>query len=375
MEDRYLALSARVITRCDREHAADAVLRAELQAAKALSREGSRVVAQAVFSFFRWFGWLEGNASLATRIAAALRYSEQFREHAASFADLELLAKAVPCWVGRCMVVSPEWARALQGEPVRWLRARPAQGQALARALGDCVACAGPLSDTLEYRGGADLYRTPQFQAGEFELQDLSSQAVGWLCDPQPGEAWWDACAGEGGKLLHLSDLLRNRGLIWASDRAAWRLQKLKRRATRARVFNYRIAPWDGGAKRPTRTRFDGVLVDAPCSGLGTWQRNPHARWTTTPEDVAELSAVQTDLLAHAGPAVKPGGKLVYAVCTLTHAETTDVADTFERQHPEFSPLPLSNPLAPGAGAASRVWFWPQDHRGNGMFVAAWRRG
>ncbi|MGC8000561.1 hypothetical protein ACP3XN_24520, partial [Salmonella enterica] len=83
---------------------------------------------------------------------------------------------------------------------------------------------------------------------------------------------------------------MENSGLIWASDRAAWRLQKLKRRTARAKVFNYRVAMWDGGVKLPTKTKFDGVLVDAPCSGLGTWQRNPHARWTTTPGDVAELA-------------------------------------------------------------------------------------
>src|SRR5205823_5977071 len=128
------------------------------------------------------------------------------------------------------------------------------------------------LPEALVYEGETDLFRTPEFHAGEFEIQDLSSQAVGWLCDPKPGETWWDACAGEGGKLLHLSDLMQNKGLIWASDRAAWRLQKLKRRTARAKVFNYRAALWDGGAKLPTKTKFDGVLVDAPCSGLGTWR-------------------------------------------------------------------------------------------------------
>ncbi len=164
----------------------------------------------------------------------------------------------------------------------------------LAEELGDCrVFGEGRLADTLEYRGRSDLFRTRHFHAGEFEVQDLNSQAVGLICGPQPGETWWDACAGEGGKTLHLSDLMENRGLIWASDRAAWRLAKLKRRAARAGVFNYRAVTWDGGPRLPTKTKFDGVLVDAPCSGIGTWHRNPHARWTTTAEDVKELSEVQ----------------------------------------------------------------------------------
>src|SRR5580700_11122720 len=101
---------------------------------------------------------------------------------------------------------------------------------------------------------------------------------------------------------------MQNKGLIWSSDRAEWRLKNLKRRAARAQVFNFRAATWDSGAKLPTKTKFDGVLVDAPCSGVGTWQRNPHARWTATVNDVRELTIVQEALLGRAAPSVKPGG-------------------------------------------------------------------
>jgi 16S rRNA (cytosine967-C5)-methyltransferase len=230
----------------------------------------------------------------------------------------------------------------------------------------------------VQYKGEEDLFRRAEFHAGEFEIQDISSQAVGWLCAPKPGETWWDACSGQGGKLLHLSDLMENKGLIWASDRAEWRLQKLKRRTGRAKVFNYRAALWDGGAKLPTKTKFDGVLVDAPCSGVGTWQRNPHARWTTTLQDVQELAGVQKDLLAHAAASVKLGGKLIYAVCTLTKAETTEIVEHFQQAQPEFEPMMLefavgenSKNLLP---SSSPMTIWPQDLGGNGMFVAAWRQ-
>jgi 16S rRNA (cytosine967-C5)-methyltransferase len=220
------------------------------------------------------------------------------------------------------------------------------------------------------------LFKTPEFHAGEFEIQDIASQMVGWLCAPQPGETWWDACAGEGGKTLHLSDLMRNQGLLWASDRAEWRLKKLKRRAGRAKVFNYRSAFWDGGAKLPTKTKFDGVLVDAPCSGIGTWQRNPQARWTTTPDDVRELSEIQRRLLANAAPGVKPGGKLIFSVCTLSRAETTEVVEYFNASRPDFEPLALpeiSGGQRPFTSAAAKI-IWPQDLDGNGMFIAGWRR-
>jgi 16S rRNA (cytosine967-C5)-methyltransferase len=170
---------------------------------------------------------------------------------------------------------------------------------------------------------------------------------------------------------------MQNKGLIWSSDRAEWRLKNLKRRAARAQVFNFRAARWDGGAKLPTKTKFDGVLMDGPCSGIGTWQRNPHARWTTTLQDVKELAAIQKQLLAHAAPAVKPGGKLIYAVCTLTRSETEDVVADFNAKFAaEFEPLLLpqisESQNLPTSAAA--ITLWPQDLSGNGMFIAGWRR-
>jgi 16S rRNA (cytosine967-C5)-methyltransferase len=192
---------------------------------------------------------------------------------------------------------------------------------------------------------------------------------VGLACAPAPGETWWDACAGEGGKALHLSDLMQNKGLLWATDRSLRRLSILKKRAARAGVFNYRPAVWTGTGPAPFRTKCDGVLVDAPCSGVGTWQRNPHARWTTSLEDVRELAAVQASLLALAARSVKPGGRLVYSLCTLTRSETTAVADAFGAAHPDFEPDPIAL-----AGGSPRLTLLPQDIDANGMFVAAWRR-
>jgi 16S rRNA (cytosine967-C5)-methyltransferase len=152
-------------------------------------------------------------------------------------------------------------------------------------------------------------------------------------------------------------------------------LKNLKRRAGRAKAFNYRAVPWDGGAKLPTKTKFDGVLVDAPCSGVGTWQRNPHARWTTTLPDVKELAVIQKQLLANAAPSVKPGGKLIFAVCTLTRAETTEVVTDFNAKFaPEFELMNLPEIFSGGQQTAPTKTIWPQDLGGNGMFIAGWRR-
>ena len=239
---------------------------------------------------------------------------------------------------------------------------------------------AQPSLDALRFTGTQDLFKTEQFKTGEFEIQDLGSQLVGLACAPQPGETWWDACAGEGGKTLHLADLMANKGVVWASDRHTGRLDTLKRRTARARLFNYRVAPWDGSARLPTKTKFDGILVDAPCSGVGTWQRNPHARWTTTPDDVRELAAAQLTLLERVAGSLKPGGRLIYSVCTLTRSETTAVADAFSAAHPELEPAPLPSLVAaladPASSAANpaHALLWPHALNANGMFIAAWRR-
>jgi 16S rRNA (cytosine967-C5)-methyltransferase len=370
-----LDLAREVIAGSDREHPADSVLRAKLKAARQLAPADASAIARAVFAFYRWRGWIDLNQPLDAQLSQALGLADTFEKNVLPFSDDELLARAVPAWAPGALKPEPGWARSLQMEPALWLRARPGQGRGVVRALGRCVRFGdGPLADALRYEGDKDLFCTPEFQEGQFELQDLSSQAVGLICAPKPGETWWDVCAGEGGKMLHLSDLMQNRGLIRASDRAEWRLRKLKRRAARARVFNYRLAPWDGGERLPTKTMFDGVLVDAPCTGIGTWQRNPHARWTTVPRDVKELADLQGHLLARAARAVKPGGKLVYSVCTLADAETTDIATEFLTRVPGFGPLPFVNPLVPGSTAAPQLFIWPQYHNCNGMFIAAWRR-
>ena len=372
---RELKIAATVLSKTGRDKPADGVLRDELRRQRELPPQSSAAVARGIFAYYRWLGWLDTSAKLEVSIRRAQELQDLFNRTPSQFTDADLLARAIPPWTAETMDVSPAWCRALQAEPRLWLRARLGQGAELARNLGEThtkLSIASP--DAVEYRGPENLFRSELFHAGAFEMQDINSQIVSLLCAPQPNESWWDACAGEGGKLLHLSDLMLNKGLIWASDRAEWRLKRLKLRAGRAQAFNYRSVLWDGGAKLPTKTKFDGVLVDAPCSGVGTWQRNPHSRWTTTPEDVTELAAVQLELLRHVAPLVKPGGRLLYSVCTLTRAETTGVTAAFAKLLPNFQPLPLLNPFESSLPAASELALRPEATDGNGMFIAAWTR-
>ena len=368
-------IAVEVVRTAGRDKPADAALREVLREMRNLPPFDAAEVSRSVFSYYRWHAWTRELRGADAAMHMARKLADRFRNDPNSFQVAELRAKVVPSWTLDAMDVSEAWLRSLQCEPTLWLRAKRGMGETLKRGLPG-LEQPDSLTDAFIFAGEMDLFRTPEFHAGEFEIQDIASQAVGWLCDPKPGETWWDACAGEGGKLMHLSDLMQNKGLIWASDRAEWRLQKLKRRAGRGKAFNYRAALWDGGAKLPTKTKFDGVLVDGPCSGVGTWQRNPHARWTTTLNDVQELAVVQQNLLGHAAKSVKPGGKLIFSVCTLTKAETTGVMEHFNSTQPEFEPMTLpelkSNGRALAAGSSLTIW--PQDMGGNGMFIAGWRR-
>jgi len=377
-ESPVLNQAARLVQQVQAGTPADEALRGALTQDRHFTAPGERrAVSRAVFAYYRWWRWLSPKESVQRQLAAALALQDRFNRNPASFKPEALAARAVPDWVEAEVDALPGWHAALQHEPILWIRPKRGLEQTVAAALRDCrPADLAQLStfnfplSALRYGGLTDLYRTPEFQKGDFEIQDLASQLVGLACAPQPGETWWDACAGEGGKLLHLSDLMQNKGLLWASDRSARRLAKLKERAARAQVFNFRAAAWEGGVKLPTKTKFDGILVDAPCSGLGTWQRNPHARWTTQPKDVHELAAVQRRLLTHVAPALKPGGRLIYAVCTLARAETTALAAAFSDAHPELTP----EPLASLGSALPALTLLPQQVHANGMFIAAWKK-
>lgn len=374
---RHLLHAAAEIAALTRDGApADEALRVTLGPTRhGLAAHDRHTVTQIVFAWCRWWGWLRPAEPLTHQLKLALELQARFDRDPAGFAPAALAARAVPPWLKDEMDELPvAWLRQLQRPPTLWIRAKHADAAAVATTLGHCTpsrhaALPAPPA-AIAYAGPDDLHRTAAYREGRFEIQDLASQLVGHACAPRPGETWWDACAGEGGKTLHLSDLMANQGLLWATDRSRRRLTQLKQRAARAAMFNYRAAPWDGEDRLPTKTKFDGILLDAPCSGVGTWQRNPHARWTTTPQDVRELAAVQRRLLTHVAPALKPGGRLIYAVCTLTRAETTTIAAAFTAAHPEFEPVPVF----PSTPTSASLTLWPHELDANGMFLATWKR-
>ncbi len=365
--------AARILKLVQAGTPADQALRDSLTQNRHYTAPGERRgISRAVFTYYRWWRWLNEKESPQKQLTAAIELQARFDKSSDAIKSAALAARAVPDWLKAEMDDIPApWLQQLQREPALWIRPKQGLETRVVSALGKCEPAAVEnleiKTNAYRYTGITDLYRTDQFQAGEFEIQDLASQLVGYAAAPKPGETWWDACAGEGGKTMHLSDLMQNKGLLWASDRSLRRLAKLKERAARAKAFNFRAAQWEGTTKLPTKTKFDGILIDAPCSGIGTWQRNPHARWTILPKDVHELAAVQKRLLENVSGSLKPGGRLVYAVCTLARAETTAVADEFTAAHPELTPDPV-------LGRTPQLTLWPQDLNANGMFIAAWRR-
>jgi len=208
---------------------------------------------------------------------------------------------------------------------------------------------------------------------GQFEVQDIASQAVGVVAAPEAGSDWWDACAGAGGKTLQLADTIGRDGKVLATDIRPEALQNCKKRARTDGVRNIRMQPHNLVDDEPFAKEFDGVLVDAPCSGWGTWSRNPDARWRTDPRDASQKRNLQLRMLHKAAACVKSGGQLIYAVCTFTREETAEVLDGFLKEHSAFALEPFTHPLT-GEPTSGSIQIWPWDGPGDAMFIARLRK-
>ena len=183
------------------------------------------------------------------------------------------------------------------------------------------------------------LTQHPLMKDGSIEIQDEGSQLIAQLCNPQPGMAVWDYCAGAGGKTLALAAMMNNKGRIIASDTVAWRLKNAPQRLRRAGVHNVETRVLDEESAKWVKRqagKFDCVLVDAPCTGSGTWRRNPELRWRMDEAGLHELVAKQQNILEKAANLVAPGGRLVFATCSILRPEGRGQIETFLAKHPDF---------------------------------------
>ncbi len=213
--------------------------------------------------------------------------------------------------------------------------------QELQKELGDLEIVAKGLRgypDALQLVERANVFRTDAFKKGHFEVQDASSQLVAQFMDVKPGMKVVDACAGAGGKTLHLAALMQNKGQIIAMDIYENKLKELKRRAKRNGAHN--IEPRHIDSTKPIKKlhgKADRVLIDAPCSGLGVLRRNPDAKWKLQPEFLERIKGVQAEILTNYSKMVKPGGKLVYATCSVLPSENQEQVKNFLESNKEFT--------------------------------------
>ena len=236
----------------------------------------------------------------------------------------------------------------------------------------------------LRIHGRPALQKLPLFMQGEVEVQDEGSQLLALLTDAKRGEMVVDFCAGAGGKTLALGAAMRNTGRLYAFDVAGHRLEALKPRLARSGLSN--VYPVQIAHERDERIKrlagkIDRVLVDAPCSGLGTLRRNPDLKWRQSPKAVQELNAKQTAILAGAARLLKPGGRLVYATCSLLASENEAVCQAFAAAHPGFAPVPVGDVLSELKVAnadhlvqGGNLRLWPHLHATDGFFAAIWSR-
>ena len=239
----------------------------------------------------------------------------------------------------------------------------------------------------LRLEGKPALTKLDAFARGAIEVQDEGSQLLALLLDAHRGEMVVDFCAGAGGKTLAIGATMRNTGRLYAFDTSAHRLDALKPRLARSKLSN--VHPAAIAHERDERIKrlagkIDRVIVDAPCSGLGTLRRNPDLKWRQSLQSVQEMSVKQAAILASASRLLKPGGRLVYATCSLLPQENEEIALAFTQAHADFSPLAVAEVLSGlkvegaaslcsgGEGGGDFLRLWPHRHRTDGFFAAAW---
>lgn len=219
------------------------------------------------------------------------------------------------------------------------------------------------------------IQNLPGFQEGYWTVQDSSAQMVTHLLDPQPGETIIDACAAPGGKTTHIVELMKDRGKVWACDRTPSRLKKLQENAQRLNLKSIEICTGDSRNFPQFTNIADRVLLDVPCSGLGTLHRHADARWRQTPENVKELAALQKELLDSASKYVKPGGILVYSTCTLHPLENEQVIEAFLATHANWQiELPAANsPIYSFVAPPGWIKVLPHREQMDGFFMVRLR--
>ena len=251
--------------------------------------------------------------------------------------------------------------------------------EVLAAFTADQIECeAGALSPwAIKINQRLALNNRAEFKHGLVEVQDEGSQILAMLASAKPGETTVDFCAGAGGKALAMAATMENKGSLYACDVHDKRLRNLAARAKRSGVHNIRSvvlsSEQDKWVKKHSK-RADLVLVDAPCSGTGTWRRNPDLRWNLEQEDLENLVELQGSILHNASRLVRPGGRLLYATCSLLKEENENQALRFLDSNPEFSELPMQLPEKVVSSSKAQLRLMTSKHETDGFYAAGFVR-
>ncbi|MBE6370724.1 MAG: methyltransferase domain-containing protein [Lentisphaerae bacterium] len=397
----------------EKHHPADQFLNRVFRRDRRIGGRDRRLYSNLIFAVFRWYGPLRKYSSdpvfLLAGAAAAEKYDlpetavflnrsgleetcrneifapetplarlNAFLHISGYSADLSS-RECLPEWIYSHLDFEPDedFLSLQQSRPPLWLRVQRKTVEEVIESLRRQNIEAFPdsrMTSALRIDCPVNLPELEACKRGWIEVQDLSSQCIGKICAPQEGECWWDACAGGGGKSLHLASLMSGKGKITASDIRGTKLEELRQRAKRTGFSNIRTREWDGAKLPVGENSCDGVLIDAPCSSSGRWRRNPESRWLLTEERVTELAAVQKKLLDSASKAVKPGGVLVYATCSLLRDENRVNTESFLASHSEFTLEEFAHPLT-GETVPGQVQILPGDGNCDASFIARFRKG
>ena len=278
----------------------------------------------------------------------------------------------VPPGVSTPKVRRLEFLGALQARPPLWLGVRGQDEKTAWAALRE--AGLKPwihrhVTSAAKLPAETDLLRLDAFREGRLVVQDIASQAVALVCDPDPGERWWDVNGETGLHAQHLASIMAGKGVVVCTFEQARRRHDAALRLRGGPFHNVTTRLWDGRHTAGKTASFDGVVLDAVSSGVGSWRKHPDARWTVSAAQIPELAARQLQNLTVASTGVRPGGTLVYTVPTVTRSETVGVVEAFVSAHPEFRLDPFPHPLEEGT-TGGMIQIWPQGHDGEARFIA-----
>lgn len=402
---------------------ADRVLANYFREHKKHGSKDRRIIRETLFALFRWWGWLwqlnkhDANNSSTTWLVllatAAFLENHQWRDIRNAWAlfanipvniepndNLNPLERAQIIIDNLCSDITitwtqlaPNWfwplvphsqhqqlAQALSERPPIWARVQNiTTDQAIIELKQQNIDAtkSGIFNDAINLgTHSINLNNLPLFQNGYLEIQDLASQVIGQICHPNDDELWWDACAGAGGKSLQLSSLAKQKQLsncqIISSDIRPKALEQLKKRYQRAKFTNIHIKPWHANHLPVEPASCDGVLVDAPCSCTGTWRRNPDMRWLDSAQQVMAMPNKQLDILCRSALAVKQGGSLIYATCSLLDIENQQLVNQFLELYPEFELQTIIHPFT--GQSLKMLTIWPYEANTDGMFVVKMKK-